>query len=355
VEVFIFFTTIIASFFVTILVIYGMCQFGIIDIPRSLARKIHKKKIPLGGGVAPFLIFSLAIYFLYSFKYIGIEISGKSLIGIILGASIVIIGGIIDDKKNVKPMVQIIFPTLAAMTVIAFGIGPHQITNPLGGVVPLDEMNFSFGKFGTFVVFADIVVFLWLMGVMYTTKLLDGLDGLVSGITVIGALMIFFLTRQPLWYQPEVGLVAIALAGALLGFLIWNWNPAKIFLGEGGSLFCGFIIGVLAIISGSKIATTLLVLAIPVLDLLRVFAMRIKNKKPFYVGDNEHLHFKLLSKGFSHKQTVLLFYLFSLLFGLLGVFVQNKFKIMTLILLFLLMIIGGIFFTKKDTNLNRYE
>lgn len=328
-------------------VIYLMRYFDIVDRPKKVARKIHKKNIPLGGGLAPYIVFSLSILFLYYFNFIGNEISGRSLIGILIGASIVLSGGIIDDKKNLKPVKQIIFPILAAMTVISFGIGPHEVTNPLGGTLSLNKFNVDIGPFGTFVVLADILVFLWLIGMMYTTKLLDGLDGLVSGITVIGALMIFFLTQQPMWFQTEVGLLALALGGSMFGFLIWNWNPAKIFLGEGGSLFCGFIIGVLAIISGSKIATTLLVLAIPVLDLLRVFITRIKNKKPFYVGDKEHLHFKLLSHGFSHKQTVLLFYSFSLVFGLLGVFAQNKYKLMTLAFLLILMILGGVFFRKK--------
>lgn len=346
-SIFIFFSTIVLSFFATMAIIYVMRTFGIVDNPKTLSRKIHKKNIPLGGGLAIFITFFITVLFLYINGEIGKEIVDRSLIGIAIGAGILMAGGLLDDIKSLKPWVQVMFPIGAIAAVIGFGIGPHQITNPLGGIIALDGLTLSLGKWGTFVVFADVLVFLWLMGMMYTTKLLDGLDGLVSGVTGIGALMIFFLTQQALWYQPEVGFIAIAFAGSVIGFLIWNSYPAKIFLGEGGSLFCGFIIGVLAIISGSKIATTLLVLAIPALDLLRVFIMRIKRGKPFYVGDKEHLHFKLLAQGYSQKQIVWIFYFFSFLFGLFGVLALSSQKFVTLAVAALLMIIGSLYLSKN--------
>ena len=346
--VFIFITTIFFGFFVTAAIILLMTKYKVVDRPKREKRKIHKKTIPLGGGVSPYLITMCALIFLYAYNFIGEQVVPRHLIGIMIGATLIIVGGILDDIKNLKPWQQILFPTLAALVVIGFGIGPHEITNPLGGTFALNKYSISFGSLGTFVIIADLLVFLWLMGVMYTTKLLDGLDGLVSGIAVIGGGIIFFLTQQPQWFQPEVGLIALTFSGAMFGFLIWNWNPAKIFLGEGGSLFAGFILGILAIISGSKIATTLLVLAIPILDLVRVFFVRIKNKKPFYVGDKEHLHFKLLAKGYSYKKVVLLFYLLSLAFGLVGVFGQHKNKLITLAGLLFIVLFMILFFSKKN-------
>jgi UDP-GlcNAc:undecaprenyl-phosphate GlcNAc-1-phosphate transferase len=132
---------------------------------------------------------------------------------------------------------------------------------------------------------------------MFTTKFLDGLDGLVSGIVTIAAGVIFIVSIQPQWFDPNVALLSIVFAGTCLGFLVWNFNPAKIFLGEGGSLVTGFILGCLAIISKSKIAITLMVVGIPMIDVVRVMIMRLRKGKPVYIGDREHLHYRLLESG----------------------------------------------------------
>ena len=130
-------------------------------------------------------------------------------------------------------------------------------------------------------------------------------------------------------------------------FFDWNWHPAKIFLGEGGSLFMGFMLGGLAIISGGKIATTLLVLGLPLMDMVRVIIERIKKGKPFYEGDSEHLHFRLLQSGFSQKQAVLLFYTIAFLFGVSTLFLQSSQKLIALTFLFVLMMLLGIYFSRK--------
>ena len=346
--VFIFFSTIVVSFLLTAGVILFMRHVNIVDRPKKAERKIHKRIIPLGGGVAPFVVFLLAVSFLYTFGFLNGTLQTNELWGIIAGSLIVVFGGVLDDKFNLSATKQIIFPILAALTVIGFGIGPHEITNPLGGIISLDQIKFPFGPYGTFVLFADLLVFGWLMTVMYSTKLLDGLDGLVSGVSVIGAFVIFFLTQKPDLFQPEVGLLAIAFAGAMTGFLIWNYNPAKIFLGEGGSLFAGFILGTLAIISGSKIATTLLVLAVPLLDVIRVFFVRIIKGKPFYQGDKEHLHFRLLSIGYSHKTTVLIYYILTLVFGVIGIYAKHINKLLLLGCIFIILFGTNIVFLRHD-------
>jgi UDP-GlcNAc:undecaprenyl-phosphate GlcNAc-1-phosphate transferase len=255
---------------------------------------------------------------------------------------VLIVGGIFDDKYNLRPRLQIVFPILAALIVIIFKIGPTSITNPWGGVINLANLQFA-----SLISLADVLVFVWLMGVMFTTKFLDGLDGLVSGVVGIGALMIGFLSLQDKWLQPEVATLAFVFAGVMLGFLFWNFYPAKIFLGEGGSLFTGFILGSLAIISGGKIATTLLVIGVPMLDVVRVVIMRLKAGRPFYKGDSEHLHFRLLQSGLSQKQTVWLFYIISFLFGITTLFLQSRQKLMALLFLFVLMLCLGLWFSWK--------
>jgi UDP-GlcNAc:undecaprenyl-phosphate GlcNAc-1-phosphate transferase len=186
---------------------------------------------------------------------------------------------------------------------------------------------------------ADFLTFIWLMGMMYTTKLLDGLDGLVSGITIIGALIIAAISLNKVVAQPNTALIAIILAGAFLGFLIFNFHPAKIFLGEGGSLFAGLMLGVLAIISGSKIATTLLIVGIPILDVLWVIGRRVFTRKPLGLADKKHLHFRLLDVGFSHRQAVIFLYVLTALFGVAALFLQTFQKLIALIILSLVMLI----------------
>ena len=143
------------------------------------------------------------------------------------------------------------------------------------------------------------------------------------------------------YYQPDIGLAALILAGACLGFLIFNWNPARIFLGEGGSLFLGFALGVLAIISGGKIAIALLIMGIPIMDLIwTIVRWLIKKQNPFKSADRKHLHHRLLDIGLTQKKVVFVFYAFSLVFGLSALFLQSRGKVAVLgVLVFIMLFI----------------
>lgn len=340
----------ILTLFLTGLVRALMQRWRITDNPRQEKRKIHKRKIPLGGGLALFVAFFLTVTLAYADQRIGQDVLPRHLIGLCVGGLILMIGGILDDRFRLRARTQIWFPIAAALAIILFGIGPHEITNPLGGTFDLSRVRVSFSGLGNLILLADIITFFWLMGMMFTTKFLDGLDGLVTGVVGIGALMIFFLSRQETWFQPEMSFLSIILVGACLGFLCWNWHPAKIFLGEGGSLFTGFILGSLAILSGGKIATTLLVVGIPMLDVLRVIIRRIQKRNSIFKGDKEHLHFKLIDSGLSQRQAVLLFYTIALLFGMTTLFLQSSQKMIALLLLLILMLLISIWFSKKESR-----
>jgi len=349
---FFFFFALTLSFCLTAGIRRLMLRLDIVDRPKALDRKIHTKTIPLGGGIAIFVSFFFLVWIIFSFVQTPAEhtVLPRHLWGLFFGSLVLMIGGILDDRKNLKARYQLFFAVFAALIIIAFGIGPHMITNPFGGEIRLDRFVIPIDGLGNWVVLADIVVFFWLMGMMFTTKLLDGLDGLVTGIVAIGALMIFFLSLQKQWYQPDVALLAIVFAGSCLGFLFWNWHPAKIFLGQGGSLFSGFLLGSLAIISGGKIATTLLVVGVPMLDMIRVMARRLRANRPLYVGDREHLHFKLLESGMSHRQAVLILYGISFSFGITTLFLQSRQKMVALLFLGMLMLFVGIWFSKKTAK-----
>lgn len=340
---FFFFITLLLGIFFTMFFGLVMDKLGIVDRPKVEKRKIHKTKIPYGGGLAIFFTFFSVVFLVYSFSdLLAPNIGIRQIFALFFGGLVLMAGGFLDDKYTLSPKKQIFFPLLASLVVLLFGIRPNFITNPWGGVFDLDSLILGF------ITLSDIIVFFWLMGMMYTTKFLDGLDGLVTGVVMIGSLVIFFLCLQDQWYQPDVALLTIIFVGAMAGFLLFNFHPAKIFLGEGGSLFTGFILGCLAIISGSKIATTLLVVGVPMLDVGRVIIRRWQKNKPIYKGDSEHLHFRLLKSGLTQVQVVLLMYSISFLFGITTLFLQSRQKMIALLFLFVLMMMVGIWFSKKE-------
>ncbi|MDD5040328.1 MAG: MraY family glycosyltransferase [Patescibacteria group bacterium] len=315
-------------------------RWQIVDRPGdSPERKIQKQPVPLLGGLAIF--FSMALvtlgYALFSDRLLGGYMQLKYLIGIGVAGLVLMLGGFLDDRKGLKPSRQILWPLLATLITIGAGIGITYITNPLGGTINLDAIRIHVLTIGGvpyfFILFADLFAIIWLMGMMYTTKFLDGLDGLVTGITTIGSIVLFFLSIHQEVAQPETALLAVILAGACFGFLFFNFHPARIFLGEGGSLFTGYMLGVLAIISGAKIATALLIMGIPILDVAWVIGRRLffEKKSPFSTADRKHLHFRLLDIGFTHRKAVLFLYGVSILCGSLALVLEGSEKMFALI------------------------
>jgi len=303
--------------------------FKIVDSPAGQGgeRKIHLQTIPLLGGAAIFLAYFLILFLARGHFFSG-PLAWPQLLGFGAGALIIMIGGLLDDKYNLRPWQQIIFPLLAVVAVILGGVNIAKLTNPFGGVISLGAFSFV----------GSLIIAVWLLGMMYTTKLLDGVDGLVTGVSAIGGLIIFLFTLTTRYYQPNIAFAALLLTAVCLGFLIFNWHPAKIFLGEGGSLLLGFILGVLAIISGGKIAIALLVMGIPILDVAWTILRRLlAGHNPFRFADQKHLHHRLLALGLSQRQTVLVFYLFSLAFGLAGLFLQSRGKFWALVILVVIM------------------
>lgn len=342
-----FLISFIISIAATLLIRRYALSRGIVDKP-GLERKIHTKEMPLLGGLAIILSFLLVIagYAVFTDQLITGYFLPMQFIGIVLGSLIVMAGGYLDDRYDLRPAKQILFPAAASILAISLGVRITGITNPFAG----GTIHFNFG------LGIAIISFIWLMGMMYTTKYLDGLDGLVSGVGLIAALIMFVVAKGPTLMQDNIALLAIILAGSLAGFLIFNFHPASIFLGESGSLFVGFIIGILAIISGSKIATALLVLGIPILDVIWVIGRRWYTGRDLTIGDKMHLHHRLLAVGLSHRDAVLLIYLLTLLFGLTAVFLQTLYKLYVLGALVLFMIFFASFLVylynkKKIKNL----
>lgn len=332
-------------------------RYQIVDRPdRAPERKIHQGQTPLLGGAAVFggFIIATLIVAFSSGQLIGDGMPWKYIAGIASGGLLIIIGGILDDRHSLPAAKQFIWPLLAAVTVIAAGVGIEFITNPWGGVINLHQFTVAVLTIGEVVfeitLWADLFALVWMLGMMYTTKFLDGLDGLVSGITAVGCVFIFIVSVLPDVQQPGTAMLAALLAGSAVGFLLFNWHPAKIFLGEGGSIWLGFMLGILSIIAGSKIATALLIMGIPILDVVWVIGRRliVERHSPF-VGDKKHLHFRLLDAGFSHRKSVIFLLFLGSVFGLAGLFVTGADKALTLGILLLVMVLlaGGLVFVYR--------
>jgi UDP-GlcNAc:undecaprenyl-phosphate GlcNAc-1-phosphate transferase len=306
------------------LVAAGAQRLGIIDQPGP--RKIHQRPIPLSGGLAVYLAFAIVALVCWQLGLIDEQaISLRQIIAVVVAGGILMLGGILDDRYNLAPRRQIIFPIVATGLVLGSGITIQFVTHPFGGVLLIPAAV------------GVIVTGLWILGLTYTTKFLDGLDGLVSGITIIGALMIFIVSLR--WDAPTTG----------AGFLPFNFHPAKIFLGEGGSLLCGFLLAVLAIISGSKIATVALVLAIPMIDMIAVLVRRWHAGASLVVGDSRHVHHQLLQLGLTQRQAVLVFYAIALGTGLAAIFLGTVGKILVVAIVGV-SALAGILLVAKRTN-----
>lgn len=324
-------------------------RYGFMDQPRP-PRNLHAYPVAKLGGVAVFLALTLAVAVLWLAGGIDFNIVPQKFIwAIFAGALVLVISGAIDDKYDLPAKYLWIAPAVAALIVVlaGIGVGIKELSNPFG-----DPISLRFGILG--LPASGVFIFLWMLGMMFTTKFLDGLDGLVAGVGLIAGLTLFALSLSEQVNQPITASLAIILVGVLAGYLVYAFHPATIFLAESGSLLIGFILGALSVLLGGKIATALLVMGIPILDVAWVIAQRLWYGKSPFIGDRLHLHFKLLDLGFSQKQTVLILYSISAVFGFTAVFLQSMGKLVALIVLFGLMaalILGLIFAYRRQQRI----
>ena len=334
---------VIASFLLAVVLtdVFGMLArgLGVVDRPNG-GKKQHAAPTPLLGGLGIFVAVNLVVFcvLFLSDHFTAGEITNRHFLGLFLGALILMIGGALDDVYDLPPYKTVWFPIVAALVAVCFGLGVEKVTNPLGGAFMIPAFV------------SDVVTFLWLLCLMYTTKLLDGLDGLATGISALGVGMIALLALSVAYFQPDVALLALIVLAALVGFLLWNAHPAQIFLGEGGSTLVGFLVGALAVISGGKFATALLVLGIPALDVMFVMVGRWRLGKPiFAAGDRTHLHHRLMALGLTQRQVVALYYAIALIFGITTLFFESWQKLIALIALFILMLLFALILPKPRT------
>jgi UDP-GlcNAc:undecaprenyl-phosphate/decaprenyl-phosphate GlcNAc-1-phosphate transferase len=291
----------VASFLLTPAVRRMAIRFGAIDRPG--VRRVNKRPIPRGGGVAvavSFIGVTLALLALNSvvrFVTVPSSVQVSELLGLLLGGALATAFGVIDDALDLRARWQFAGQLGLALFAVALGYVVDFIANPLGsGSLQLG------GAVGIgFTV-------LWIAGMINSINFIDGLDGLSSGIGLIAAVTLGVISLTPQVGQPFIAVLCFALAGSLLGFLRWNFHPATIFAGTSGVMFLGYTLALLSILGTAKVAVALLVLGVPIIDAFWIIVRRLAERRSPFSPDRGHLHHRLLDIGLSHRQTVLLIY-----------------------------------------------
>lgn len=287
-------------------------------------RDIHKIFKPKVGGLVIIPIFNLALLLLHFFDLVYIN---KSLLGVMIGSLFVFMYGFLDEKYDLAWKYQLIIQIIIAMTLVLFGITIKSIMLPYGDILFFDQMKIALFDIDLYFLQVILTV-LWIVGLMNVLNWLDGLDGLAGGVGFIGFTTLFILSITAFVNQTEIAYLSIILGGIYFGFLFFNFYPSKIFLGTVGSMFLGYSLASLAIISGGKIATISLVLAFPIIDAFIVIIQRVLSKQSIFKADNRHFHYKLLKTGISQRKAVIIMYFISVCFGLSALFLKTDGKIL---------------------------
>jgi UDP-GlcNAc:undecaprenyl-phosphate GlcNAc-1-phosphate transferase len=294
-------------------------RLGVLAQPGG--RHIHRAPIPRLGGIAIYLAFVVAVLVGLPLER-AIKITtdphqilvtipftpafDRPIIGVLLGATVITVLGAIDDIRGVAPFEKLFGQLVAAIVPLSFGMGMDVLTNPLGGMLFL-------GPFGL------ALTVVWLVALCNVMNLIDGIDGLAAGIATIAGATVLIASFQR--GDVATATLAVALIGGTLGFLPYNFSPARIFLGDTGSMLLGYLLGSLSVLGTYKSYTALsllvplVALGVPVLDTALAIVRRWRTRRPIFQADTEHLHHRLLKRGLSQRQTAVVLYLVT---GVLG-------------------------------------
>jgi len=311
-------------------------RVGIMDRPGI--RKVHRKPVPYLGGVAIFIGFALASLSLSS---------DPQVIAIVVGAACVVVLGVIDDAIAMPAVFKLVGQIAIACGTYWAGVSISHVTHPFGGVVYLGGWDFP-------------VTVMWIVSMMNTVNLMDGLDGLAAGVGAISAMAITIIAVQTgLW---PAAIISVALAGSSLAFLRYNFTPASIFMGDAGSMFLGYalatatMIGVLKSAFTISIAIPILALAVPIFDTVFAIIRRLRRGQPVFSPDKEHFHHQLMSAGLSPKQAVILIYAASFCLGVTAValgFFEGMDAVIFLVVTTIVMVITVRYFRRNARKIRQ--
>jgi UDP-GlcNAc:undecaprenyl-phosphate/decaprenyl-phosphate GlcNAc-1-phosphate transferase len=302
------------SLFATQVVRRAIRRVGLLDHPDE--RRTHRRPLPRGGGLAVMVAFVAVGGML---AIVGSAIPGVpstsgvdmgELVGLFGGGILAAVLGVVDDALDLRARWQFLGQIIVALVAVAAGITVDFIGNPFG------SENIDFPTW-----FSIAFTVVWIVGMINSLNFIDGLDGLSTGISLIAAVTLGVLSMTTQIGQPFVAVLCFTFAGALLGFLRWNFYPAVIFQGTAGVMFLGYTLATLSILGTAKIIVALLVLAVPIVDSFWVIVRRLMSGRSPFNPDRGHIHHRLLDVGLSHRSTVLLIYLMCATLGLMSLVV----------------------------------
>ena len=311
-------------------------KIGAMDIPKD-SRRMHNKPMPRFGGIAIFCGAMLVFCVLHPLN--------TQYIGVAIGTSMVLVLGIVDDLKNIPPKVKLAGQIVCALVIWFFSIRFSGMANffPIGP---------EYIVFPTVV--SIIVTVCWIIGITNALNLIDGLDGLAGGISFISCLSIAYSAYYT--ERFETCIIILSIAGACLGFLIFNFHPAKIFMGDGGSMVLGFLLASVSLCGDTpsksitlfSVMIPLIILAVPVFDTVFAILRRVINHKPIMQADRGHIHHRMMAKGYGQKRTVIGLYCVSAIMGMSGILWTMKLKFEALILIAIVAMLLYVFIGKSD-------
>jgi len=307
-------------------------QRGLVDVPGG--RRQHMGAIPRTGGIALYISFVLAVLLAAGNRQLLPTPEGPDakeitrLVGILLGSTFLFAVGLYDDRHELGPRPQLGAQLIAGIIAVSTLVFIERVMNPF------TDRLLIFPLWVT----APITI-LWIMGVVNTVNFLDGVDGLAASVAAVVAVALFIHMYQV--GQYSVSLLPLALLGSVLGFLPYNAHPAKVFMGSSGSFFLGYALATVSIAGGPRMATMLLLLLVPIVDVGWLILIRLRRAGSFAEGDRRHLHFRLLDLGLSQRQVVLAYSALSIAFGTLALRIPSRlFKLGLLFVLSLLILVA---------------
>jgi UDP-GlcNAc:undecaprenyl-phosphate GlcNAc-1-phosphate transferase len=328
-----FLTSALLTALFTLLAIRLGQRFGLVDTPGG--RRKHSGPVPRIGGLGIFIGFFAMGVGLYFFAPLN-DAHRLPIGGVLIGTAFSFLFGLVDDWKELKAGPQFFGQVAAALIAIATTVWIEEVT------LPILELT----RFPPVIVYP--LTILWITGMMNTVNFLDGLDGLAAGVAAIAALL--FAVHISRW-EPNIALYALAFAGACIGFLPFNFSPARIFLGSAGAMVIGYGLATLSILAPARVATALLVMAVPIADTAWQIVNRWRSGRSPFTGDRGHLHFRLVDMGFSPRWIVVAYWAFCALFGALSLTIESRLSKL-IAFVGLMAVVGGVLFAlaKKNTD-----
>jgi UDP-GlcNAc:undecaprenyl-phosphate/decaprenyl-phosphate GlcNAc-1-phosphate transferase len=302
-------------------------KWNLVDAPHD--RGVHESAVPVGGGLA-FAVTAIIFQIVLSFYFIDYT---TRLFGLIISGTLIMILGLLDDKKKFTAKYKLLFQILIVVFIYFTGFKIEILTNPFGDPINLGLLSFP-------------ITMIWFLLIINAFNLIDGMDGLATGISIIAALVLFAVALKH--SNILVAALSLILIGSCSAFLRFNFYPARIFMGDTGSMFLGLNLAAVSVIgigdfkgiTAMTLIIPIIVLIIPIADTLLTILRRIKGRKHIFQADKEHLHHKMMNLGFSQKNIALISYFITLLFGLIAFgFSFTSHKILFVLLLVLLIII----------------